>query len=278
MLSAALLVVPLISAAAATKPIDLAAGALSYVASRRCEQLSSAGNTTTIEWPAETYGGGRRQWGPKAFNTCNGGVQVYTEAVMAGAYWSQGDHEVIASNSATFFDAATIRAAFKQLFAWEPPEHNPEAPGFAGNTFNKYDAKKIKALFDRYYMKPTDMFGQIPAQAVYDVAFKRWVTRLANEIATVKGKVPKSKWPKLFKEYQAAAKANGTAFKGQEFLKQLAQNVAEEDPAMEGAGRALGIILRRNADGTWPTVAGLLKKVIADYDPELAKEVGASLK
>jgi hypothetical protein len=39
----------------------------------------------------------------------------------------------------------------------------------------------------------------------------------------------------------------------------------------------LGVMLRRQLDGTWPVVTKLLKRVLADYDPGLAKEVGNKL-
>ena len=43
------------------------------------------------------------------------------------------------------------------------------------------------------------------------------------------------------------------------------------------AGRTLGVILRRTADGTWTVVNKLLKKVVTDYDPPLAQELGKNL-
>ncbi|MBI3178377.1 MAG: hypothetical protein HYZ27_01875, partial [Deltaproteobacteria bacterium] len=147
------------------------------------------------------------------------------------------------------------------------------------NMFTSYSAKKVQALFDRLYLKPTDAIGQYKTQDVYDVFFKPTVTNFAQDVAFISASVPKARLNKLLKEYQTAAKEKSDAFSGPDFLYQLAQ----DNLSLEGApnsvrnGRTLGIMLRRRADKTWPTVTKLLKRVLKDYDPALSKELAGKL-
>ena len=104
----------------------------------------------------------------------------------------------------TLFDEQKPRAAFKQTFGWELPERGDDVP--AHNVFLKFDAKKLSALFDRIYVKPTDKIGGATAQEAYDVLFKGAVTRFAREVALVKAALPKAQLAKQLKAYQAAAK------------------------------------------------------------------------
>src|SRR5262245_39365883 len=173
---------------------------------------------------------------------------------------------------ATLFDDAKGHAAFKKLFGWELPERGDYVP--PANVFLKFDARKLSALFDRIYVKPTEKIGVVTGQEVYDVLLKDFVTRLAREVALIKSSIPKPQLGKLLKEYQAAAKQAGPKFEGPAYLRQAASSALSKDPEQAArAGRTLGIILRRTADGTWPTVNRLLKKVVDDYDPALSKEL-----
>ena len=60
----------------------------------------------------------------------------------------------------TLFDEQKPRAAFKKTFGWELPERGDDVPPH--NVFLKFDAKKLSALFDRIYVKPTDTSAAPP--------------------------------------------------------------------------------------------------------------------
>ena len=224
------------------------------------------------------YSKGPPVWGRKAVGVCRGmDTWVLSEALAAGAMWNQTDHKVIeADPMKTMFDDALPREAFKKTFGWELPERGDDIP--AHNVFLKFSAKKLSALFDRIYFKPTDTVGGTTGQEAYDVFFKHAVTRFAREVALIKSDVPNAQMGKLLKAYQTAAKEQGGKFRGPAYLKEAAATALAKEPEQSArAGRTLGVMLRRTADGTWTTINRLLKKVVADYDPTLANEIGTSL-
>ena len=257
---------------------DFAEASISLLVSKRCE-MSRTMDTTSIEWPALVYSQGKPPaWGRKPAGACRGlDTWVLSEALGAGAYWTSNDHKMIeADPMKTLFDEQKPRAAFKQTFGWELPERGDDVP--AHNVFLKFDAKKLSALFDRIYVKPTDKIGAATAQEAYDVLFKGAVTRFAREVALIKGALSKAQLARQLKAYQAAAKEGGGKFRGPAYLKETAAGVLPKDQEQSArAGRTLGVILRRTADGTWTVVNKLLKKVVTDYDPPLAQELGKNL-
>jgi hypothetical protein len=277
--------VPLLVVAAASgkpggsfAPGEFAEGAISLLVSKRCE-MSPRLDTKSIEWPALVYARAKPpSWGRKAAGACRGmDTWVLSDGLSAGAYWVQNDHQAIeADPNKTLFDPAKTHAAFKQTFGWELPERGDDLPPH--NVFVKFDPKKISTLFDRIYVKPTDKLGDTTGQAVYDVLFKDAVTRFAREVALIKGALSKAQLAKQLKAYQAAAKESGSQFRGTTYLKETAAAALPKDQEQPSrAGRTLGVILRRTADGTWPIVNKLLKKVVADYDPPLAQELSKTL-
>jgi hypothetical protein len=276
------IVLPLLMAAsdkpAAGPATEFAEGAVSLLVSKRCEK-SPRSAAPSIELPALVYARAKPpSWGRKPAGACGGlDTWVLSESLAAGAMWSQTDHKVIeADPMTTMFDDAKSHAAFKKAFGWDLPERGDDLP--PPNVFLKYESKRLSALFDRIYVKPTETIAGAPAQQVYDVLFKDAVTRFAREVALVKTGVPKSQLAKLLKAYQAAAKEAGYKFKGPAYLKDVAASALPKDQELSArAGRTLGVILRRTGDGTWPVFNRLLKKVVGDYDPALAQELGTAL-
>jgi hypothetical protein len=259
-------------------PGEFASGALSYLVSKRCEKPSRS-TAPSLEWPALTYGPGRPpKWGSKPAGPCRGlDTWVLQESLGAGAYWSQNDHAAIeADPNTTLFDDGKVHDAFKKAFGWPLPERGDYVP--PPNVFLKLDGKKLSAMFDRIYVKPTDKIADSTGQEVYDVFFKETVARFAHEVALIKGALSKAQIGKQVKAYQAAAKEAGAKFQGPAFLRQVATDALPKDEVGGGrAYRTLGIILRRTADGSWPAINRLLQKVIKDYDPALAEELGKNL-
>ena len=276
------LALPLLTAAASDKAgggpwaTDFAEGSISLLVSKRCEK--SRMDTRSLEWNALVYSKGPPVWGRKAAGACRGmDTWVLSEALAAGAMWNLTDHKlIVADPMKTMFDDALPREAFKKTFGWELPERGDDVP--AHNVFLKFSAKKLAALFDRIYFKPTDTVGGTTGQEVYDVFFKDAVTRFAREVALIKANVPDAQLGKLLKAYQTAAKEQGAKFRGPAYLKDVAATTLVKEPEQSArAGRTLGVMLRRTADGTWSTINRLLKKVVTDYDPALATEIGKAL-
>jgi hypothetical protein len=256
---------------------DYAEGSLALLVSKRCEM--SRRDAKSIEWPALVYGPGRPPaWGRKPAGACRGlDTWVLQEALAAGAFYATTDRQAIeAAPMTTMFDDAKSSAAFKNVFGWELPERGDYVP--PPNVFLKFDAKKVSALFDRVYIKPTDKVGPATAQEAYDVLLKDAVTRFAREVAFIKDKLPKPQLAKQLKAYQAAANQQSAKFSGPAYLREAAAGALPKDDEQSArAGRTLGVILRRTADGTWPIINKLLKKVVADYDPALSQELAKKL-
>ena len=277
-----LIALPLLMAAsdegAGFSPGDYAEGSLALLVSKRCEKSPTL-DTRSIEWPGLVYGPGRPPaWGHKSAGACRGlDTWVLSEALAAGAYWVSNDHAAIeADPNTTLFDDPKAGAAFKKVFGWELPERGDDVPPH--NVFLKFDPKKVSALFDKVYVKPTDKVGSATGQDVYDVFFKDAVARFAREVAFIKDNLPKAQLTKQLKAYQAAAKLQGGKFRGVPFLKEAAAGALPKDDEQSArAGRTLGVMLRRAADNTWPIINKLLKKVVTDYDPPLAEEIGKKL-
>ena len=280
-----LLVIALLLAVAApsnagvnVRAADVAEGAISLLISKRCEK-SRRGDEHALDWAALVYAAGKPpSWGRKEGSMCRGlDTWVISEAVAAGVYWSTNDHEAVAVDPMkTMFDDPTVYASFKKAYGWELPERGDDFP--PRNVFLKFDSKKLSKLFDSLYLKPTDKVADVTAQDVYNIFLKDFVTRVARETAVINANLPKAKLAKLTKDYQAAAKQDGSKFHGPTYLNKAAASALPQDrPEAQRAGRTLGMILRRTADGTWPVVGRLLKKVIADYDPDLSKEIGKNL-
>src|SRR6188508_901245 len=224
---------PLLAAAsdksAAIAPGDFAQGAISLLISKRCE-ASPRLDTRTLEWPALVYGRGRPpMWGRKPGGACRGlDTWVLSESLAAGAYWSLNDHKLIeADPNTTLFDDTKSAAAFKNAFGWALPERGDYVP--PANVFLRFDAKKVAALFDRIYVKPTDKLGDATAQEAYDVFFKTAVTRFAREVALVKASLNKAQLGTQLKAYQAAAKQAGGKFSGTAYLKDAAAAALPKD-------------------------------------------------
>jgi hypothetical protein len=257
---------------------EFAEGAISLLVSKRCEKSRKL-DARGLEWSALVYARAKPPtWGRKEGGSCRGlDTWVMSEALGAGALWATTDHKAIETDPMkTMFDPGVTQPAFKKAFGWELPARGDYVP--PADVFLKFDAKKLSAVFDRFYVKPADTIGGVAAQQVYDVFFKEFVTRFAREVALIKRNLPKPQLAKLLKEYRAAAKQQGGKFNGPAHLKQAAATaLAKEPEAAARAGRTLGVVLRRTADATWPTVNRLLKNIVTDYDPALAEELGKAL-
>ncbi|MCU0698795.1 MAG: hypothetical protein MUC96_20020 [Myxococcaceae bacterium] len=162
---------------------------------------------------------------------------------------------------------AEDHVAFAKLVGVPYPK--PSQPG----ELPKYSPKLIRTVFDRVYRKPDQDVGGVRAQLVYDVIFKDRVRAEVKEWVLFLGSTTPRQRSDLAKAYAAAARRPD--FESFTHLSGVAKQVAPE--LSLGGFRVAGIILRRSADGTLPTVLNLWVRVLDDYDPELAKETRAAL-
>ncbi|HYV44894.1 MAG TPA: hypothetical protein VFA20_08535 [Myxococcaceae bacterium] len=257
--------------------VQVISGAFTCFASKRCQQVSET-TAGVLHWPGLIYSRAPPKWGDRPFVDCSGAdTFVLQESLATGALWATGDQaELQAKPMETLFDDQKIRAAFRAAFGWSLPA-DPESLG--PSAMPKYDARQLKQLLERLWVKPADQVGAFTAQQLYDLALRKRLERIARDVAFINANVPKAKLAKLLKDYKAAIQEQGGGFSGPRHLQLVAAEVLPQDqePASARNGQTLGLILRRMNDGSWPTVVALLKKILAEYDPELFKEVGAKL-
>jgi hypothetical protein len=262
------------SAPGKAKAKDLVAGAVMSLVGSFC---SDVGASKSIEWTTlHSNTNGPWSWGLYKANYCPVDGTVLFDTLAFGALWVQKGESALDKErpgDSPLLDLTTATAAFKSEFGWSIPTTEK------ADAFNNYDAKNLQTLFDRVYVKPSEKVGAYSAQEIYDALLKDYATNLANNVAFIEERVPKAKMAKLAKDYQDAAKKGGNDFYGPNFLRDISRGVVDQEVTGDVVQRErlLGTILRRQMDGTWPTVIKLLKKVLQDYDPKLSKEVGAKL-
>lgn len=165
-------------------------------------------------------------------------------------------------------------------------------------TLAYYSPQALQQLFDRLYLPPTASVAGVPARRVYDAVFRDYARGVAQVWAAALANGPALK--ALAQRYEAEAFAADTVlFDGFNFARdhapsllgpQLASDIEKHrqllnQPATTTqasvplllADRLVGILLRRQMDGSLPTVLACFKRVLKDYDPEAYAQYGPRL-
>ncbi len=136
---------------------------------------------------------------------------------------------------------------------------------------NQFKADALKTAFDQLYKKPTENFDGYTLQRIYDIAAKEYFRSCATVIADVMKK--KKQFIQLAIDYKKQVMTNKTFYgpnasvKAEEKL--LGENYSPNIDCMDfGADRIIGIMMRRQIDGTLPTLLTCVKTILKDYDPE----------
>jgi hypothetical protein len=139
-----------------------------------------------------------------------------------------------------------------------------------------YKAEGLKAAFDKLYQKPTDKFHGYPLQKVYNLTCKEYVRGIANLVVKVFSKRPE--FDKYAKQYMQDALTKPD-FEGQEFGNEVSLKLlgSSEGDCIDDyyKSRIVGIMLRRQCDGSLPVLLSSLKIMLKDYDPEYFAKVNA---
>jgi len=163
------------------------------------------------------------------------------------------------------------------------------------NWIAQYDAQGLQQLFNRLYPPPGTSISGIPSQQVYNLVFKDYVRGVAHIWSAAVSNAATFK--QMAQRYAAKAFANDSShFDG--FMYSIEhtptilgvkwRDIASRRDAAQGGqvmgdnayrytDRLVGILLRRQIDGTLPTVLGCLKRVLRDYDPEAYAQYGSQL-
>ncbi len=167
---------------------------------------------------------------------------------------------------------------FKTLFGQDIIKSRVKmaAKDYDGNpaVWPQFNALGINAAFGKLYQKPTGTFQGIGLQKLYNLTMKNYVRDMTNVIVKVMAKKPE--FEALAKQYMLKATTDpefdGVSF-GWEATEKLKVNFAQECLGDYYGARVLGTMLRRQCDGSLPTLFLCLKTVLKDYDPAFYNQV-----
>lgn len=139
-----------------------------------------------------------------------------------------------------------------------------------------YNPQGMKVAFEKLYVKPTNSFEKYSYQQIYNLSAKAYVRDLTKYFAYIMSKkalfaqvsaqyLQSAKTNKNFNTYAESEKAFNKIFPTEASRKQF-PNVADEVSYFD-----FGSVVRRQCDGTLPTILACLKTVLKDYDPEALK-------
>ncbi len=140
-------------------------------------------------------------------------------------------------------------------------------------TMNMFNTLALKQAFDKMYLKPTENFEGMALQKLYNTSLKDYMHDVCNVVADVMKK--KIQFTKLAAAYKVNASTkkyfDGISESYSASEKLLGDN--EYTCIDNRQSRIVGMLLRRQIDGSLPTVLACLKTIIKDYDPEFYTEI-----
>jgi hypothetical protein len=172
-------------------------------------------------------------------------------------------------------DANKFKATFKKRFgkdiiASELKMATTDYESF----FTFYDKDGIQAAFDALYRKPGDKINGFTAQRLYSIIFKDMCRDAGNVMMKVYTQKPA--FEKYAADYLTKAKTD-PKFDGGNYSYATAKSLLGVDPYEDDPGcpclseyssRIVSVMLRRQCDGSLPTLIACYKKMLLDYDPE----------
>jgi hypothetical protein len=201
----------------------------------------------------------KRQRVPGGIRSCRGPVDLLGYAFTASVVRMEA--QVPLEQETTEVDDGSVERAFR---------------GWIGRDLRRadgrLDARTIEAAFDRVYVRPNDQLApSLPARIVYDTLFRQWLARYAASVAAV-----------LDHDDLLARKARElTVRQGHRDFDGLAFQTAATEAmglAQTVSSRDVGTLIRRAADGSLPALLKILRRVLADYDPETSARLDAQLR
>lgn len=141
-----------------------------------------------------------------------------------------------------------------------------------------YKAAGVQAVFDKLYVKPDGKMQGYLWQEIYNATAKEYVRDITRVI--VKAMANKPQFENFAKQYlqQAMSKAD---FNGLEFIYKTGETLLTDLKWQSSSGWAmypdkyivLGVVLRRQADGSLPVLLKCLKTLLKDYDTEFYNQM-----
>lgn len=171
-----------------------------------------------------------------------------------------------------------VVARFKTLFGQDiiKSQVKMAAKDYDGNpvVWPQFNALGINTAFSKLYQKPTGTFQGIGLQKLYNLTMKSYVRDMTNVIVKVMANKPG--FEAQARQYMLKATTDpefdGISFSSEATTK-LAANLNQECLGEYYPSRVVGIMLRRQCDGSLPMLLSCLKTVLNDYDPGFYKQV-----
>ncbi len=183
----------------------------------------------------------------KPYNHCAGGTTIAFRYISAIGTITESETWY---NPQTFFATNSFNQKFKDIFGVNPiAKVIPDANKSKEKGFRFFDNKAIETIFNKLYAKP---MVDVMAFILKD---KKKFEKIAKEYLN------KAQKDKNFNGITATNEYRETYFSDLEFK-------CKNYSATKAMNRLLGIMLRRQADGTLPIILNTLKTVLKDYDKE----------
>ncbi|MBC7862729.1 MAG: hypothetical protein IAF38_07115 [Bacteroidia bacterium] len=146
--------------------------------------------------------------------------------------------------------------------------------------FRFYSGAAMDAAFKKLYKKPTEKFRGFSLQRIYDLTLQSYCRDAGEVICKVKRQ--DSLFVKLSKNYLKGA-LNDSTFEGQSFTHEACKQLGFDPEKERGIcipayyhERIVGIMLRRQCDGSLPALLKCLKTLLKDYDPAYYEKIKTS--
>lgn len=197
-------------------------------------------------------------------------------AMDSNAYW----------NYTSFTYDKNFRDRFKDLFgediiASSFKTASLDAQDNVPSEFRFYNPKALEAAFKKLYLPPTADYKGIPMKKLYDISLRDYMRDVGKTLSTLFQN--KAAFEKVAAEYLAKAKTD-PGFDGQTFSYRVARSLIGTDEILtnlcydeRGPVRIVSIALRRQCDGSLPTLSKIYKKIVQDYDPEYYEQIKSKL-
>lgn len=185
-------------------------------------------------------------------------------------------------NTESFTYDANVRARFKNIFGEDIlksqltlPVGKSHESGDASPVFRFFNGKAFTAGFKKLYKKPDGKFKGLVLQKIYNATLKDYCRDVADIVCKVLS--DKTSFQKWADDYLVRAKAD-TAFNGITYTSHAADaliGTAEYHKlnCCTASDRIVGIMLRRQIDGSLPDLLACFKTILMDYDPEYYNKV-----
>ncbi len=176
-------------------------------------------------------------------------------------------------NPKSFYKNSQFHQNFTTIFGVNPIDKViPDANGKKETGFRFFNVKAMETIFTKLYAKPSTKYQGVAYQKVYDLSLKTYVADMASVIASILK--DKKKFEKVAQEYLDKAKKDKN-FNGidatdtyrQTHFAELSFACKNYDDT-KAINRLLGIMLRRQSDGTLKVILGAFKNMLKDYDKE----------